>query len=458
MLLFKLECMRLFSGKINKLVLILFVISGVFAIYQGAQGYKNIRIDQYKSKIVFQKEREHVTQRESLPEAGSLAYYASAPTKWQLSPWAALFVGESQSSMVATKIRATALQSQIFNRETVNPSQQRTGGLDLGFVLVYLLPLVIGIMTVTLISDEQHAGRWRLLNALPKSAFSQVCKQIALRFAVIWLLVLSLLVSAALLLSLPFDAAFWVVLLATSVYMLFWFSAAGLIMSFGKSSVVNSLAYLSSWVLFAMLIPGAVHLYLSSQFHSEAPLKMSLEQRMVLNNGWDQDQNKQAILDEFLQHEPHWQDTAPLGDAFEWKWYYAQQHMSDLAVHDLWLSFVENHQARYQQLQNLSLLSPALFFQLQLNQLANTSSRDHAEYQQQIVDYHKEIRHFFYDYLFFDKSISKDDIDNFILFAPSDKTQRKSDTLTIWHFAMGTFVIFVIMMFAVTRLRQLSPT
>ena len=47
MRLFKLECKRLFSGAINKFMLFLFVFSGVFAIYQGAQGYKSVRIDQY---------------------------------------------------------------------------------------------------------------------------------------------------------------------------------------------------------------------------------------------------------------------------------------------------------------------------------------------------------------------------------------------------------------------------
>ncbi|KAF7775256.1 ABC-2 type transport system permease protein [Pseudoalteromonas citrea] len=455
MLLFKLECKRLFSGKINKLVLVLFLISGVFAIYQGAQGYKNIRIDQYKSKVVFQKEREHVTSRESLPEAGSLAYYASAPTKWQLSPWAALFVGESQSSMVATKIRATALQSQIFNREIVNPSQQRTGGLDLGFVLVFLLPLVIGIMTVTLISDEQHAGRWRLLNALPKSAFSQLCKQIALRFMVIWLLVVSLLLSAALLLSLPFDGVFWLVLTATSLYMLFWFSVAGLIMSFDKSSVVNSLAYLSSWVLFAMLIPGAVHLYLSNQFQTEAPLEISLQQRLVLNDGWDKD--KQATLDEFLTHEPRWRDTAPLGEAFDWKWYYAQQHMSDLAVQQQWQEYIANNQRRHAQLQTLSALSPALYFQLKLNQLANTSSRDQADYQQDIVNYHNEMRHFFYDYLFFNKAISKEDVDNFILFEPKTSTMKSSASQNMWVLFISMLCVFAIALAAMVRLKQLRP-
>lgn len=126
MLLFKLECKRLFSGWINILVLLLFFLSGLFAIYQGAQGYKSIRIDQYKSKIVFEKEREYINKNDTLPGVGSIAYRAQAPTEWKLSPWAALFVGQSQTSLVAKKIQALALQGQIYNREIVNPTQHLT--------------------------------------------------------------------------------------------------------------------------------------------------------------------------------------------------------------------------------------------------------------------------------------------------------------------------------------------
>ncbi|TMP28543.1 hypothetical protein CWB99_11560 [Pseudoalteromonas rubra] len=451
MLLFKLECKRLFAGTINKLVLVLFIVSGVFAIYQGALGYKSVRIDQYKSMVVFQKEREHVNSRETLPAAGSLAYYASAPTEWKLSPWAALFVGETPSSMVASKVRATALQSQIFNREIVNPAQQRAGGLDLGFVLVYFLPLVIGILTVTLISDEQHAGRWRLLNALPNSAFRLLGKQIALRFVVIWLLVVTLLVSAAMILSLPFDAVFWIVLGATSLYMVFWFALATLIMSFGKNSVVNSLAYLSSWVVLALLVPGAVHLYLSAQYQSDAPLEITLQQRMTLNDGWDKD--KQATLNEFLTHEPAWQDTTPLGEAFDWKWYYAQQHMSDLAVQAIVEENIRNNQARQARLQSLSVLSPALFFQLTLNELANTSSGYQLQYRQQVAEYHQTIRHFFYDFLFFDQPVTRQDVEDFPLF----KAQPMKTQNGLWKLLVSAVFVLVIAALAIVRIRQVRP-
>ncbi|GEK08449.1 DUF3526 domain-containing protein [Pseudoalteromonas peptidolytica] len=450
MLLFKLECKRLFAGTVNKLVLVLFLLSGIFAIYQGALGYKSIRIDQYKSTVVFQKEREHVSSREALPEPGSLAYYASAPTQWQLSPWAALFVGETSSSMVAAKIRATALQSQIYNREIVNPSQQRAGGLDLGFVLVYFLPLVIGILTVTLISDEQHAGRWRLLNAMPRSVFSLVGKQIALRFVVIWFMVALLLISAALLLSLPFDIFFWTVLGATSLYMVFWFALAAIIMSFGKNSVFNSLTYLSSWVVLALLLPGAVHLYLSNQYHSDAPLEITLQLRMTLNDGWDQD--KQATLDAFVAKESKWSNTAPLGEAFDWKWYYAQQHMSDIAVQDQVEAYRRSNAARQNQLQKLSVLSPALFFQLSLNELAKTSGNFQIKYQQQIADYHQTIRHYFYDFLFFDKQVSRQDIADFPKFEPQTMVAQGGS----WKLPLSTAVVALMLMIAIVRIRKVK--
>jgi len=449
MLLFKLECKRLFSGWINKLVLLLFFLTGLFSIYQGAQGYKSIRIDQYKSKIVFEKEREHINKRETLPEVGSIAYQAQAPTEWKLSPWAALFVGQSQTSLAAKKIQARALQGQIYNREIVNPTQQRTGGLDLGFVFVYLLPLVIGILTVTLISDEQQAGRWRLLNALPKSAFSMLFKQVALRFIVIWLLAKILLVGAALLLKLPFDAQFWMVAITIVVYMLFWFALAVLIMSLGKNSVVNSLGFLSTWVLFAILIPSAVHLYLSSQFQTNAPLEASLKQRVVLNDGWDQD--KQAALDTFLQHEQTWLNTEPLGTAFHWKWYFAQQHLSDLAVEQEWQAYILNSEQRHRRLQQLSLLSPCLFLQLKLNHVAQTSSAHYRVYLTQLEEYHRIVRHFFYDFLFFDKEITKEDVDNF---SPFHARKTTLPTASYWLLFSTVFVLGIVLLSAF-RLRFL---
>lgn len=316
--------------------------------------------------------------------------------------------------------------------------------------MVYLLPLVIGMLTVTLVSDEQHAGRWRLTSALPQGGFRLLRQQLLLRFGVLWLLCVVLLVSAALLLKLPFDGQFALVLAAISLYMLFWFAVAGLIMSFGKSSVVNSLIYTSIWVVFAILLPGAVHLYLSHQFQTDAPLQASLKQRMVLNDGWDQD--KQAALNTFLSQNPTWQETAPLGEAFDWKWYYAQQHLSDVSASQYWQQHQELSLARNQRLQQLSVLSPCLFLQLKLNQLAKTSSEDHLAYLAQVSEYHQKIRHFFYDFLFFDREFTADDVNAFPLF----EAKKPNTEVGILWFIISGIVVIALAVFSGHRLKKVG--
>jgi len=131
----KFELKRLLAPRANQISLLVFFISALLAVFLGANAYKEVRKDQVIAKIVFEKERAHLKEKGDLPEMGSLAYYAKAPTQWQLSPWAALFTGQSQNNLAAMKVNALALQGQIYNKEVINPSKHRAGGFDLGFVL-----------------------------------------------------------------------------------------------------------------------------------------------------------------------------------------------------------------------------------------------------------------------------------------------------------------------------------
>lgn len=272
----KFELKLLFQGLANKLAIAIFLISGGLAIYFGAQGYQAIKVDQLKSEAMFAKEIEHVKKRESFPEAGSLAYYAFSPTQWQLSPWSALFVGQSQDNYVAMKVRALALQGQIYNREINNPNQQKAGRLDLGFVLIYLLPILIGTLCVTLLSDERHEGRWRMLLSLSQGGVSLLWRRLALRFVFTVGLILLFFIASALLLSLPLDAVFFWFVIASIIYAMIWFVVAGIIIGAGKSSVFSSLAFVSTWLVVTILIPGTIHLYLNHAYANNSAVEAAL--------------------------------------------------------------------------------------------------------------------------------------------------------------------------------------
>ena len=457
------ELKRLFHGAATKISLLVFILSGLLAIYLGANSYKSLIIDQVKSSIVFKKEREHVQAREKLPEMGSLAYYAHSPTAWNLSPWAALFIGQSQNNLVAMKVNALALQGQINNKETINPSKHRAGGFDLGFILAYMLPILIGVLCVNLLSEERQSGRWRLLSAFANhSAKKLIWRALWLRFILVTLIISLLFLCSALLLNLPFDSLFFTLIGLSLTYAAFWFFVSALIMSFNKSSLYNSLAFIASWLIIAIIVPGAIHLMLSSQFSENEILKASTTQRLVLNDGWDED--KQAALETFAKAYPQYQEKLTYEGSFHWKWYYAMQQLSDLAVKENWQKHMTQQQNKQAWLTKLSLLSPSLLFQTQLNKLAGTDTSAHREYLESIQAYHQQIREFIYPYLFNDTPVTKADVDAFPLFdkqkltinteQPQDKVENTrliSQTLekNTWYI----LIVFTIILALLSRQR-----
>lgn len=451
----KFELKRLLSPRANQISLLVFFVSALLAIYLGAQGYKQVRKDQIIAQVVFDKEREHIKARESLPEIGSLAYYAKAPTQWQLSPWAALFVGQSQNSLAAMKVNALALQGQIYNKEVINPEKYRAGGFDLGFVLAYMLPILIGVLCVNLLSDERQSGRFRLLSAFAgNAAVKSIIRALLLRFYLVAGIIVLLFLVAAMLLSLPFDGLFIQALGLSLVYCAFWFLVATLIISFNMNGLFNSLAFISVWLGFAVLIPGVIHLVLNQQFNEQPALKASIEQRLILNDGWDQDM--QDSLQRFVEQYPQYSEKTQFSGRFHWKWYYAMQQLSDLAVDQHWQDHLTQQQARSSNLALVSWLSPNLLYQQALDQLAGSDAQGQRAYLLQVSAYHQQIREFIYPYLFNDTAITSEDIERFPLFKPSQQIQPAQ--LQGVHYgvmlllALGAFCLLV----ANTRFKRLT--
>jgi ABC-2 type transport system permease protein len=375
----KFELKRLLSPRANQISLLVFLLSALLAIFLGANTYKNIRKDQVIATIVFDKERAHLKEKGNLPEMGSLAYYAKAPTQWQLSPWAALFTGQSQNNLAAMKINALALQGQIYNKEVINPNKHRAGGFDLGFVLAYMLPILIGVLSVNLLSDERQSGRFRLLSAFAGNAAKKtLIRALLLRFYIVSGLLVILFIVSATLLTLPLNGMFLSVVGLSIAYCALWFLIAGVIVSLNLTGLFNSLAFISIWLVFAVLTPGAIHLILNQQYTQQPALQASVEQRLILNDGWDQDM--QAALTRFSEQYLQFSEKLNFEGRFHWKWYYAMHQLSDLAVDEHWQAHLALQQARDTSLSRISWLSPNLVYQQALNTFSGTDTLDFQQY------------------------------------------------------------------------------
>lgn len=444
----KFELKRLLAPRANQISLLVFLLSALLAIFLGENAYKEIRKDQVIAQTAFDKTLENLKEKGDLPEMGSLAYYTKAPTNWQLSPWAALFTGQSQNNLVAMKVNALALQGQIYNKEVINPSKHRAGGFDLGFVLAYVLPILIGVLCINLLSDERQSGRFRLLSAFAgNAAINSILRALLLRCYIVTGLILILFLVSAILLSLPFDYVFLCVFGLTIAYCVLWFLIAAVIISFNMNGLFNSLTFVSVWLIFSVLIPGAIHLNLNQQYTEKPALQASIEQRLILNDGWDQDM--QAALIRFSEQYPQYRDKIDFQGNFHWKWYYAMQQLSDLAVDDHWQAYLKQQHDRDNSLSLISWLSPNLFYQQALNQISGTNTQAYQAYLLQVSAYHKQISEFIYPYLFNDTFVTNNDLDLFPVFESEAEPVNTSEI----YVNISLFILFCAVFAGICRLR-----
>ena len=314
--------------------------------------------------------------------------------------------------------RALALQGQVYAQEIITPSQYKAGRLDLGFVLIYLFPLLLGILTVTSLSEERQANRWRMFCALARTGANFIWHRLILCTALVSALAFAVITSAVIWLVFDFDINYLYLVIMTLVYLVFWAFVAALIITLGKNSVFNSLCFVAVWLLLNVLFPAGIQLYLDNSHQEHPALKATLTQRMVMNQGWDNDPT--LAFSEFIKEYPQYKDFKLPDKKGSWPWYYAQQHISDLAVEKDWQQYQAQNQQQLSLLNKLSWLSPALLLQLEFNNLAGSSAQAHFDYIQQVANYHQAIREHLYSHMYQKNVMEPESLLNFPRFKTSN--------------------------------------
>jgi len=159
--------------------------------------------------------------------------------------------------------------------------------------------------------------------------------------------------------------------------------------------------------VFTFIVPGVAYLYQIQQQEAGKDAAIVFEQRQYMNDSWDKD--KKADFEAYLAKFPQWTPTAPLGDEFDWRWYYGQQQMSDVVVSDLVEKRYQSQLASHQQGQAFSWFSPVMTMQYSFNRLANSDMLANVDFNQQVAEYQQSLRDFFWSFYFFDTAFEKTD-------------------------------------------------
>lgn len=445
--LFACELKRLLRDWGVRAALMIYVVLSVAALGQAMWASKHDQADQTALMQEFASQTAH--WKEQLADtdtpaytAGYAAYYVNMPTAQARSGWSFLFPGRWQEHNHRLRIRLLALQPQLSDAPLRNHQHAPIGMLSLEFIWVYLLPLLIGLLCVNVMADDRAQERWSMLSALASSGTALIKQRLLVHLVVVFVLHVLVLVVATLLL--PLDAYAWVmVLVSLLVYQLFWFALCALIISFNQDRRKNLIWFCGLWMVLSMLLPGLVHLQRMQADELPVAIEAFVDQRESITSSWEIP--KQEAMDAFLTRYPEWKNTAPLGEAFDWKFYYAMQRTSDEHVADLAKQYRNMRLAKHQQAVGWSWLSPVTAMQLSFRRVANTDTKAYQQYHDQLRSHHRQAENFYFPYLFLSDRIMKPaDFDALPAFSFASSPQAKTTSLLGWVHLLPVLLVLMV--------------
>ncbi len=388
----------------------LIVVMGIISIVIGRQFL--LRQENTIQQVTTH-QREHIERNVAAQdEMGLLLYYLRFSLISKPDKLAALSIGQRDVNPGIQSVTIRTLEGQKYDTDLNNPSNLQSGNLDLGFVILYLFPLLIIAFTFNLLSEEQEAGTWRLIAVQAKSAKIYLLRKLLVRAGALYI-VLGILVTTAILgLSLSVDEALLAFVIAAILYMAFWFAFCFWIITFRRSSSFNVLTLLSAWVVFTILLPASVNNVVANVYPVPESLATMVEQRDGYHEKWDMD--KGSTMKKFYAHYPQYETYGIPEQTFGWLWYYAMQQMGDDESLQHSQAMREKILQREQLSRSIAMAMPTMHTQLLFNDVARTSLTDYVQLLDSTHVFHERMRLHFYPKIFDNAAVKGEDWKSFV--------------------------------------------
>ncbi|TMM59348.1 DUF3526 domain-containing protein [Maribacter algarum] len=437
-----------FRTRIFLISLVLLITVGVISILIG----KQYLVKQEKAILAAQEFQQKSIERNldyHNDDLGLLLYYLRFTLIKQPSNIGAISIGQSDVNPLLQAVTIRGLEGQKYDTDFENPSLLMSGNLDLGFVIIYLFPLVLIAMTFNLYSEEKELGTWRILTAQTSGKAKFLLKKLGIRILFVFAILIFLLLLANGVLSIPMNENFWAIFLQSILYVFFWSSLCLFVVSFRKNSSFNALALISIWVVLTVLIPAMVNNYVLNTYQVPEALEAMVEQRDGYHEKWDME--KDATMTGFFEAYPQYKGYTVPEEEFSWIWYYGMQHMGDLAAEETSNEMMEKVMLRNTVSEKVALFIPTMHAQLSFNSVAGTDMIGHLEFLKGLKEFHEGLRVNFYPKVFDNNPADSVDWQNH-----AAKFYKPTSYVNWVYILMPTLFIVVIMgTLALLNLRKL---
>lgn len=444
------ELRLILRSRLSTSALLLLLVLAALAVWSGLDQVAHQRQTIDRLAVLHQQDVAAVADRYAdSADAGSPAYYTFYNTWDPPSDTAFMALGLRDVAPYVLRIRALGLQAQLYDGETFNPELALPGRFDFAFVLIYLAPLFAIALLHDLVSAERQSGRLRLLLSMPGGS-RLWWRRAALRYGLLFAcLALPLLAGALISGTAPLAIA--IALVISASYLAFWVGLSLLIAARGWSSVANATVLMGSWALLTLLLPTLANIVLSRAIPVHQGVDLMLAQREAVHGAWEVP--REETMRRFFGSHPEWRDTAPLPDGFHWKWYFAFHQVGDESVAEQVRAYRAGLEARQQWTERLGWLLPGVGAQAVIHRVADTDLPAQLAYRDRIEAFHREMRDFYYGYLFTDRAFGREGFARQPVFTP-----RSREPVSFGYQVVATLLLsWLVFLFGIGRLGALKP-
>lgn len=265
-----------FSRSPFKLVaLALFVVAALYGLHNGARLYSKQKDEIEKINQRATEQTQKVLEYYDKGEKGpadrpwvdvTTPFWAiwNLPTYHFKTPSPTLVYGIGQAEQYGFYKQITVWASPYdadMAEEIANPERIQTGTLDFAFAVLFLLPLLLLILTYDLKSTEAEQGFLSLIYVQTASKHTWLLARVGFYVVMLLLVIVGLLLYGASLTDVfaTEGRTLGKLLLYVVLYLAFWTVLYYLILQKGTSIMGNTLQMMGLWLLFAFVIPAAVH-------------------------------------------------------------------------------------------------------------------------------------------------------------------------------------------------------
>lgn len=393
-----LEAKNFLLGKTVLVAAIALLLFGCYGFYHGSRVIGHQQQTIASVPTVQRQHLKEIVEHGTGKPVGTTAYYPFFYTTHPASPWASFSIGQRDVTPFSLKVKMLAIEGQLYDSELTNPLTLLVGNLDASFVFIFLFPLLIIAFTYNALSEEQENGVWEILRTTTQSIRAAIAGKLLIRLGIILATTILLFSLAIAWLGLPLSLPTFQLLAIVLLYVLFWYALSVLVVALGKSSAFNATTLVCAWIFLCILFPGVANIAVNRMIPVPEAAETAIRQREGYHAKWDEP--KQPTMQKFYAVYPQYRKYPIPDDRYSPGWYYAMQFSGDLESVYSSEKLFEKLYLRQMSSEHIAGFNPVVAAQLSLNKIANTDLTSHIRYLQSVKAHHRQIREYFYPFIF----------------------------------------------------------